>query len=54
MRSNAISPLSPLFCFLLIDFHVKTVTLISLRHKRLFEISEVETRVDCIYILFSD
>ena len=39
---------STIFCYLFLDFHVKTGTRISLRDKRLFEISEVEiTRVDC-------
>ena len=36
--------------FLFLDFHVKTGTRISLRYKRLFEISEVEiTRVDVLW-----
>ena len=50
--SGAISPLfSIIFCYLLLDFHVKTGIKSSLRGKRLFEISEVEiTRVDCICI----
>ena len=40
-----------IFCYLLLDFHVKTWTRFSLRDKRLFEISEVEiTRVDCLFI----
>ena len=40
---------SPIFCYLLLDFHVKTGIKFSLRDKRLFEISEVEiTRVYCI------
>ena len=39
---------STIICYLYLDFHVKTGTRISLRDKRLFEISEVEiTRVDC-------
>ena len=39
---------STIFCYLILDFNVKTGTRISLRDKRLFEISEVEiTRVDC-------
>ena len=39
-----------IFCYLFFDFHVKTGTRISLRDKRLFEISEVEiTRVDCTF-----
>ena len=42
--------ISTIFCYLYLDFHVKTGTRISLRDKRLFEISEVEiTRVDCSY-----
>ena len=37
-----------IFCYLLLDFHVKTGTRFSLRDKRVFEISEVEImRVDC-------
>ena len=44
---------STIFCYLFLDFHVKIGTRISLRYKRLFEISEVEiTRVD--YIVFSE
>ena len=40
--------LSTIFCYLLLDFHVKTGTRFSARDKRLFEITEVEiTRVDC-------
>ena len=40
---------SAIFCYLLLDFHVKTGAKFSLRDKRLFEISEVKiTRVDCI------
>ena len=39
---------STILCFLLLDFHVKTGTRISLRDKRLFETSEDEiTGVDC-------
>ena len=39
---------STIFCYLLLDFHVKTGTRILLRYKLLFEISEFEiTRVDC-------
>ena len=42
-------PLSTIFCYLLLDFYVKTGIRFSLRDKRLFEITEVEiTRVDCI------
>ena len=38
-----------MFCYLLLDSHVKTATRFSPRVKRLFEIIEVEiTRVDCI------
>ena len=41
---------STIFSYLFLDFHVKTGTRISLRYKRLFEISEFEiTRVDCTY-----
>ena len=41
-----------MFCYLLLDFQVKARTRISLRDKRLFEISEVEiTRVDCMSLL---
>ena len=40
---------STIFCYLLLQYFVKTGTRISLRDKRLFEISVVEiTRVDCI------
>ena len=40
--------LSTIFCYLLLDFHVKTGTRFSPRDKRLFEITEVKkTRVDC-------
>ena len=35
-----------MFCYLILDFYVKTRIRFSLRDKRLFEI----TRVDCIYI----
>ena len=42
--------LSTIFCYLMLDFYVKTGVRFSLRDKRLFEITEVEiTRVDCIY-----
>ena len=42
-------PLSTIFCYLMLDFYVKTGIRFSLRDKRLFEITEVEiTRVDCI------
>ena len=40
--------LSTIFCYLILDFYVKTRIRFSLRDKRLFEINEVEiTRVDC-------
>ena len=40
-------PLS-IFYYLMLDFYVKTGIRVSLRDKRLFEITEVEiTRVDC-------
>ena len=43
--------LSTIFCYLLLDFCVRTRIRFSLRDKRLFEITEVEiTRVDCIEI----
>ena len=42
---------SVIFCYLILDFYVKTRIRFSLRDKRLFEITEVEiTRVDCIII----
>ena len=42
--------LSTIFCYLMLDFYVKTGIIFSLRDKRLFEITEVEiTRVDCIF-----
>ena len=42
---------STIFCYLFLDFYVKTGTRISLWDKWLFEISEVKnTRVDCIYM----
>ena len=42
--------LSTIFCYLMLDFFVKTGIRFSLRDKRLFEISEVElTRVDCMF-----
>ena len=44
---------STIFCYLLLDFHVKTGTRFALRDKRLFEISEIEiTRVDYTCILW--
>ena len=43
--------LSTIFCYLMLDFYVRTRIRFSLRDKRLFEIIEVEiTRVDCILI----
>ena len=43
--------LSTIFCYLMLDFYVKTGIRFSLRDKRLFEIPEVEiTRVDYISI----
>ena len=42
--------LSTVFCYLMLDFYVKTSIRFSLRDKRLFEITEVETtRVDCLF-----
>ena len=42
-------PLSTIFYYLMLDFYVKTGIRLSLRDKRLFEITEVEiTRVDYI------
>ena len=42
-------PFSTIFYYLMLDFHVKTGIRLSLRDKRLFEITEVEiTRVNCI------
>ena len=44
--------LSTIFCYLMLDFYVKTGISFSLRDKRLFEIAEVEiTKVDCIIIM---
>ena len=44
--------LSIIFCYLMLDFYVKTGIRFSLRDKRLFEITEVEiTRVDCSSII---
>ena len=44
-------PLSTIFCYLMLDFYVKTRIIFSLRDKWLFEITEVEiTRVDCILL----
>ena len=40
---------STIFCYLLLDFHVKSGTRVLLRDERLFEINEGEiTRIDCI------
>ena len=42
---------STIFCYMLLDFHVKTGTRFSLLDKGLVKISKVEiTRVDCIWI----
>ena len=42
------------FCYLMLNFCVKTRIRFSLRDKRLFEITEVEiTRVDCTYDYFN-
>ena len=42
--------LSTIFCYLILDFYVKTRIRFSLRDKRLFELTEVEiTRFDCIF-----
>ena len=44
-------PLSTIFYYLMLDFYVKTGIRLSLRDKRLFEITEVEiTRVNCISV----
>ena len=44
---------STIFCYLILDFCVKTRIRFSLRDKRLFEITKVEiTRVDCIMFFF--
>ena len=41
--------LSTIFCYMMLNFYVKTRIRFSLRDKLLFEITEVEiTRVDCI------
>ena len=46
---------STMFCYLVLDFYVKTRIRFSLRDKRLFEITEVEiiTRVDCSCVYVS-
>ena len=42
--------LSRLFCYLVLDFYVKTRIRFSLRDKQLFEATEDEiTKVDCIF-----
>ena len=44
-------PLSTIFYYLMLDFYVKTGNRLSLRDKRLFEITEVEiTRVNCMLL----
>ena len=44
-------PLSTIFYYLMLDFYVKTGIRLSLRDKRLSEITEVEiTRVNCISV----
>ena len=41
-------PLSTIFCYLKLDYYVKTGIRFSLRDKRLFKITEVKiARVDC-------
>ena len=43
--------LPTIFCYLILNFYVKTRVRLSLRDKRLFEITEVEiTRVDYIKV----
>ena len=43
--------LATIYCYLILDFYVKTRIRFSLRDKQLFEITEAEiTRVDCITI----
>ena len=50
LKSNCSS--YPQYFYPLVRFYVRTGTRISLRGKRLFEITEVEiTRVDCIHVL---
>ena len=54
MEKGRIAPeeqflLSTIFCYLVLDFYVKTMIRFSLRDKQLFEIIEIEImRVDCI------
>ena len=44
--------LSTTFCYLMLDFYVKTGIRFSLRDKWLFEITEVEiTRAICIFVV---
>ena len=46
-------PLITVFCYLMLDFYVKTRIRFSLRDKRFFEIIEVEmTRMDCTFSFF--
>ena len=45
--------LSTIFCYLVLDFYVKTRIRFSLRDKRLFEVTEVEiTRVDYTSLMY--
>ena len=44
-------PFSTIFCYLMLDFFVKTRIRFSLRDKRLFEISEVEIRESTVFQL---
>ena len=45
--------LSTIFCYLMLDFYVKTRIRFSLRDKRLFKITEVEiTTVDCTSVFY--
>ena len=49
---SIVSSRSTMFCYLMLDFCVRTRVRFSLRDKRLFEITEVEiTRVDCNSVL---
>ena len=43
--------LSTIYCYLMLDFYVKTSVRFSLRDKRLFEITEVEITMDCVLLL---
>ena len=48
MGEEQFLPLSTIFYYLMLDFYVKTGIRLSLRDKRLFEITEVKiTRVNC-------